>query len=134
MYLNNSSAVDVAWTRTGIMGSIRAPRPGQTFALDLRDNFVTVGARCRVPAASHVTIEPVAGFVVVVREHWSQQQGGYPRIKNVEDEYGVCFGVDARIGSRRVGLVPTFRVYVMNGDVRYMCIQGGPRGSRWRLG
>lgn len=125
VYLNRAIAIDAAWTRTGIMNSIQAPRSRETYALDLRDNFVSVGARGRVPAAPHLSIEPVAGFVVVMREHWSQQQGGYPRVGSVEEGYGLGVGVDARIGSERIGLVPTFRVYFTNGNVSASVYPGG---------
>jgi hypothetical protein len=125
VYLNSAMAIDVAWARTGVMGSVQTPRSRNTFAFDLRDNFVSVGARGRIRAASHLTIEPAAGFVVLVREHWSQQQGGYPRVKGAEEGYGLSVGVDARIGSQRIGLVPTFRVYLTNGDVSARVYSGG---------
>ena len=106
VYLVPAIAVDVVWARTGVMSSVQTPRFNQTFALDLRDNFISLGARVRVPAAPHFTLEPVGGFVILVREHWLQQQGGYPRLKNVARGYGLSVGIDARIG--RLGLSPPF--------------------------
>ena len=107
------------------MSSVQTPRFNQTLALDLRDNFISLGARGRVPAAPHFTVEPVAGFVILVRENWSQQQGGYPRMKNVAHGYGLSFGVDARIGSSQIGIVPTFRLYVTNRSVNGSVYPGG---------
>ena len=125
VYLVPAIAVDVAWARTGVMSSVQTPRFNQTLALDLRDNFISLGARVRVPAAPHFTVEPVAGFVILVRENWSQQQGGYPRLKNVAQGYGLSFGVDARIGSPQVGIVPTLRIYVTNRNVTSSVYPGG---------
>jgi hypothetical protein len=73
VYLIPAIAVDVAWARTGVMSSVQTPRFNQTFALDLRDNFISLGARVRVPAAPHFTLEPVGGLVILLRENWSQQ-------------------------------------------------------------
>jgi hypothetical protein len=125
VYLMPAIAIDVAWVRTGVMSSVQTPRFNQTFALDLRDNFVSLGARARIPAAPHFTLEPVGGFVILLREHWSQQAGGFARLKDTAKGYGLSFGVDARIGSPQVGVVPTLRIYVTNRDVTSTVYPGG---------
>ena len=125
VYLIPAMAVDVAWARTGVMSSVQTPRFNQTLALEVRDTFISLGARARVPAAPHFTVEPVAGFVILRRENWSQQQGGYQRIKSAAQGYGLSFGVDARIGSPQVGLVPTLRIYVTNRSVNESVYPGG---------
>jgi hypothetical protein len=125
IYLIPAIAVDVAWARTGVMSSIQTPRFNQTLALEVRDTFISLGARARMPAATHLTIEPVAGVVILRRENWSQQQGGYPRIESVAQGYGLSFGADARIGSPQVGLVPTLRIYVTNRSVNESVYPGG---------
>jgi hypothetical protein len=125
VYLIPAIAVDVAWARTGVMSSVQTPRFNQTVALDLRDNFILLGARARIPAGPHFTVEPVGGFVILLRENWSQQAGGFPRRKNVAKGYGLSFGVDARIGSPQVGVVPTLRIYVTNRNVNASEYPGG---------
>jgi hypothetical protein len=67
----------------------------------------------------------VAGFVILLRENWSQQEGGFPRRKNVAKGYGLSFGVEARIGSPQVGFVPTLRIYVTNRSVTSSVYPGG---------
>ena len=85
-------------------------------AQDLRDNFLTFGARGRVRASSFVSIEPVGGFLVAIREHWSQQEGGYPRLKDSTRAFGFSLGLEGRIGSPRVGIVPGFRFFWITKD------------------
>jgi hypothetical protein len=131
VYLVPAIAIDVAWARTGVMSSVQTPRFNQTLALEVRDSFISLGARARVPVATHFSVEPVAGFVILRHENWLQQQGGYPRIKNVAQGYGLSFGVDARIGSPHVGIVPTLRIYVTNRGVNESVYPGGADRAKW---
>ena len=104
-------ALDFAWARTGVMSSAHTSALGRRANLDFRDNFVSFGVRVRLRTGSYVNVEPVVAFVLARGEHWSQEDGGYPRLKNITTRGGAAFGADARIGSPRVGVVPGFRFY-----------------------
>ena len=125
VYLIPALAIDVAWARTGVIRARfrrRGPVKSRSISETTSSPWVHAPA---LPIAPHLTVEPVGGFVILLREHSFQEQGGYPRLKNVAEGYGLSFGVDARIGSPQVGVVPALRIYVTNRNVSSSVYPGG---------
>ena len=90
-----------------------------------QDWFVTVGLKAHFRPLSNVGIEPVAGAVLVGNEgtfsSFSGDDRGYFPLAWTP---GLMFGVDLRIGGRRVAVVPGVR----------FAFTGAPNGERCVIG
>jgi hypothetical protein len=119
-----SVSIDAELSSTGTMTAREPSRYGMTFNDERRDRFVTIGARLSFPPLAPVRIEPVIGLVLTF-PHATSQVDTYtywmtpqqvlvhePAVEHHLDiGIGPAFGCDARIGSRRIAFVPSFRVF-----------------------
>jgi hypothetical protein len=106
---------------TGSMTAREPSRYGMVFNEERRDRFLSIGLRLALPVSAVVHLEPFAGIVATFPEAWSQVDyvpiGALPppppapRVSHdLETSLGPAFGLDARIGSRAVSVVPSFRL------------------------
>jgi hypothetical protein len=102
----NRLALDFSWAQTGVMQAVQPNAFSTSTTLELREHFLSLGIRGRLPLGSHISAEPVGSFLFTIGEHWFQQSGGFPRLKDTTTRPGVGFGADVRIGSSRVAVAP----------------------------
>jgi hypothetical protein len=123
VFVASPVSVEVEWSRTGVMAARQPSRYGMTFNEERRDQFVSFAARFYLPRAGAVRVEPVAGLVITRPEAWFQTEYYMywmtplerlvrePRQQHrLDTNVGVTLGCDVRIGSRRMALLPSFRL------------------------
>lgn len=123
VFVANFVSLEAEFSRTGVMRSRQPSRYGMTFNEERRDQFVSFAGRFHFPAMGAFRVEPIVG-IVITKPQASSQTDYYmfwltpqqrlvigPRLEHRLDAHlGVTFGCDVRVGGRRVGLLPSFRV------------------------
>ena len=125
VFVSPRLSIDAELWRTGVMRSRQAGRHNTSEIATRQDWFVAVGLKAHVRRFSVFRVEPVAGIVFVgdkgtVSSFSGDARGYYPLAWNP----GVMFGVDVRIGGRRVAIVPGIR----------FALTGVPHGDACTLG
>ncbi|MFN7982379.1 MAG: hypothetical protein U0Q11_11015 [Vicinamibacterales bacterium] len=108
---------------TGVMKAREPSRYDITYDEERRDLFVSALLRMRPSRGSRVAFEPVAGASLVTHQAWSQNEyarytGTLPVTVTVDPRQSrdlpmslaLTGGLDARIGARRLAVMPSFRV------------------------
>jgi hypothetical protein len=122
IFLHPHVAMDISFVRSGVMAAHQSFRYGNRADVELRDNFLTTGARVRIPVSRLLVVEPVAAFMLVFHEGVSQSFCCYlretdtptadPRRRDpVPVSPGVAVGVDVPIGKGPAVLVPSLRMF-----------------------
>jgi hypothetical protein len=128
IFLHRSVALDIWFSRGGVMTSRQGIRYGRHKNVELRDNFLTAGARFRIPLSRSVAVEPVGAFLLTFHEAVSQEECCdfapyqtltiYPRMTDaLPISPGMAIGVDVPIGRGRVALVPTLRLFFTSNNL-----------------
>ena len=123
VFLSPRVSIEVEASRTGVMRASQAGRHDTSEVSTRRDWFVSFGLKAHLPWV--VRVEPVAGIVLVGNEgtfsSFSGQSSGYfPLAWNP----GIVFGVDFRIGGRRLAFVPGLRFVFTGVPNGTQCIIG----------
>jgi hypothetical protein len=129
------------------MMTAREPsRYGMTYVEERRDRVLGVMVRIHTRPAGRIDIEPVAGVAAVAHDRWSTTETNRPwlppdqavevgpRIRyDTVTEAAFAGGVDVRIGSGRVAVVPGFRVRAATRGEDLMAYYPGGF-PRWSIG
>lgn len=121
VYLVRRVSVHAEFASTGSMTAREPSRYGMTFNEERRDRFLTLGFRLGVPLARSFDLEPFVGIAFTFPAAWSQVEytslgtlpvrPPEPRVTHrLDTGIGPAFGIDARLGSARVALVPSVRL------------------------
>ena len=139
-------SIEGEWASSGVMTAREPSRYGMTYVEERRDRTLGAIVRFHTRPAGGVDVEPVAGVAAVTHDRWSTTESSRPWLPPGQDvdvgpriRYdavtGAAFvgGVDVRIGSGRVAVVPGFRVRaVTRGDDLMAYYPGG--FPRWTIG
>jgi hypothetical protein len=145
VFVSRGLSLEGEVSSTGMMRAREPSRYGMTFNEERRDRFFGVNARFHVPLSGRVCLEPMAGFVVIRHERWSQteylqywltpQQTSIvgPRVReDLPTRTGLSAGADLRLGGEHLALVPSFRVRVA--DLGEEIVSAYPGGfPRWTI-
>lgn len=125
VFLPRNLSLEADVSRTGVMRSRQEGRHNTSEVATRQDWFVNVGLKAHIRPLSYVGIEPVAGIVLIGTEgtfsSFSGDSRGYFPLAWTP---GLMFGVDFRIGGRRVAVVPGVR----------FAFAGVPNGERCLIG
>ena len=136
--------MDVEFSRGGPMKAREPYKYGETYNLELLENFLTIGTRFEVSAGRYIRFEPVTGFLLAVHEASAQEECCNlgvplpytvgPKIRNrVPVSPGLTLGLDVPIGNRRIAVLPSLRWYwTVNNLDRYF--PGGYARVTWAPG
>jgi hypothetical protein len=122
VFLNRKVAIDIGVFRNGSLGARQSVRYGRIINHELRKNFITTGARFRLPVTRRVQVEPVTAFLLTIHEGVWQEEcctlfPGQPvrvsqRLRTAFPiSPGFAGGIDVPIGNERIAFVPSFRVF-----------------------
>jgi hypothetical protein len=139
-------SVEGEWAWSGVMAAREPARYGMTYIEERRDRMLGVMIRIHTRPAGGIDVEPVAGVAAVAHDRWSTTETSRPWLppdQAVEVgpriRYGAVTGaafaggVDVRIGSGCVAVVPGFRVRaVTRGEDLVAYYPGG--FPRWTIG
>jgi len=139
-------SVEGEWAWSGVMTASEPARYGMTYVEERRDRMLGVMVRFHTRPAGGIDIEPVAGVAAVAHDRWSTTEINRPWLPSdqavevgprirCDTVTGAAFagGVDVRIGSGRVAVVPGFRVRaVTRGEDLVAYYPGG--FPRWTIG
>jgi len=139
-------SIEGEWTLSGMMTAREPARYGLTYVEERRDRTLGAFVRFHTRPAGSVDIEPVAGVAAVAHDRWSTTETSRPWLPDGQGvEVGprirydtvtgaaIVGGVDVRIGTGRVVVVPGFRVRaVTRGDDLMAYYPGG--FPRWTVG
>lgn len=115
-------SIEGEWHRTGIMETTEPSRYDIIYSAERRDTMVAAGVRTHVTPWAHVTLEPVGAFEFVREESWLAQRREPPYAPpsgSLSDHSpfvnswgtGLAGGVDVRVGSGPVAVMPGFRLH-----------------------
>jgi hypothetical protein len=127
IFLPSAFSLEAELSRTGTMHSSHTGRHDTGEIATRRDWFLSVGLK-KALGQEQFRVEPIAGLVLVGDEGTYQHtfrsvlstRGYYP----LDWVPGVMFGVDFRIGGRRVAFTPGFRVAFTGVPTGTDCIIG----------
>jgi hypothetical protein len=110
VFLTPQLSVEVEASRTGVMRARQQGRHDTSEVSSRQDWFVSLGLKAHPWRSSSVRVEPIAGFALVGDEGTfssfrGDRRGYFPRAWVP----GVMFGLDVRIGGRRVAITPGLR-------------------------
>jgi hypothetical protein len=139
-------SVEGEWAWSGVMTAREPARYGMTYIEERRDRMLGGMVRIHIRPAGGIDIEPVAGVAAVAHDRWSTTETSRPWLPpdqavevgprvRYDTVTGAAFigGVDLRIGSGRVAVVPGFRVRaVTRGEDLVAYYPGG--FPRWTIG
>ena len=139
-------SVEGEWAWSGVMTAREPARYGMTYIEERRDRMLGGMVRIHIRPAGGIDIEPVAGVSAVAHDRWSTTETNRPWLPpdqavevgprvRYDTVTGSAFigGVDLRIGSGRVAVVPGFRVRaVTRGEDLMAYYPGG--FPRWTVG
>ena len=139
-------SVEGEWAWSGVMAAREPARYGMTYIEERRDRMFGVMVRFHTRPARGIDIEPVAGVAAVAHDRWSTTETNRPWLPpdqavevgprvRYDTVTGAAFvgGVDLRIGSGRVAVVPGFKVRaVTRGEDLMAYYPGG--FPRWTVG
>lgn len=143
VFVSPKLSLEVEAARTGTMHASQRGRHDTSEVSTRRDWFFSFGVKAHVGRSSSFRLEPIAGVVFVGDEGTyerglgvSSSRGYYP----LEWVPGVMFGVDVRIGGRRLAFAPGLRFAFTGVPTGVDCLilrSGEPRcddGQRWKYG
>ncbi|MFO7693529.1 MAG: hypothetical protein R6V57_10635 [Vicinamibacterales bacterium] len=116
-------SIEGEWAWTGMMTAREPARYGLTYIEERRDRVLGVLVRIHTRPSASVDVEPVAGVAAVWHDRWSTTEAYRswlppgqavevgPRVR-YDTVTGAAFvgGIDMRLGSGRIAVVPGFRV------------------------
>jgi hypothetical protein len=122
VFLAPAVSVEFELSSTGVMSAREPSRYFMIFNEERRDRFIGGVVRFHLPVARGCDLEPVAGLLAVHGVQWSQVEydsSGLPlprppepRVQtDLPTRLAFSAGLDVRLGSRHVAVVPSFRVY-----------------------
>jgi hypothetical protein len=104
-------SVEIEASRTGTMHARQQGRHNTSQVSSRRDWFLSFGLKAHPGRRSSFGVEPIAGIVLVGDEgtfaSFSGQSRGYFPVAWIP---GIMFGVDFRLGGRRLALTPGLRI------------------------
>lgn len=123
VFVSRHVSIEGEWSSSGMMTAREPARYGMTYIEERRDRLLGVAVRIHTRPAGRIDVEPVAGVAAVWHDRWSTTETNRPwlppdqaveigpRIR-YDSVTGAAFigGVDLRVGSGRVAIVPGFRV------------------------
>jgi len=123
VFMARHLSVEGEWAWSGVMTAREPARYGMTYVEERRDRMIGVMVRFHTRPAGGIDIEPVAGVAAVAHDRWSTTEINRPWLPpdqavdvglrvRYDTVTGAAFvgGVDLRIGSGHVAVVPGFRV------------------------
>ena len=141
-------SIEGEWSWSGMMTAREPGRYGLTYIEERRDRVLGVMVRIHMRPAGSIDVEPVAGMAAVAHDRWSTTESSRPwlppgqevevgpRIR-YDTVTGAAFvgGIDIRLGSGRVAVVPGFRFRAVTAArTSWRIIQAGSRGGRLAAG
>ena len=123
VFVSRHVSLEGEWSWSGMLTAREPARYGMTYIEERRDRLLGVVVRIHARPAGSIDVEPVAGVAAIRHDRWSTTETNRPwlppdqaveigpRIR-YDTVTGAAFigGVDLRIGSGRVAIVPGFRV------------------------
>lgn len=116
-------SIEGEWSWSGMMTGREPARYGLTYVEERRDRMLGVLVRIHTRPTGRIDVEPVAGVAAVAHDRWSTTETDRPWLPPTQSvdvgprvRYdtvtGAAFvgGVDVRLGSGRVAVVPGFKV------------------------
>ena len=145
VFLARHVSVEGEWSWSGMMTAREPARYGLTYVEERRDRALGVMVRFHTRPTGGIDLEPVMGVAAVAHDRWSTTETNRPWLPpdqaletgptiRYDTVTGAAFagGVDVRIGSGRVAIVPGFRVRaVTRGDDLVAYYPGG--FPRWAI-
>jgi len=112
VFVSSKLSLEVEASRTGTMHASHTGRHDTSEVSTRRDWFLSFGVKAHVGDASGFRLEPIAG-VVLVGDEGTYENGlgasSYRGYHPLDWVAGVLFGVDFRIGGRRLAFTPGLR-------------------------
>jgi hypothetical protein len=146
LFVARHLSIEGEWSWSGMMTAREPSRYGMTYVEERRDRVLGVMVRIHTRPAGRIDIEPVAGVAAVAHDRWSTTETNRPwlppdqavevgpRIRyDTVTEAAFAGGVDVRIGSGRVAVVPGFRVRAATRGEDLMAYYPGGF-PRWSIG
>jgi hypothetical protein len=116
---------EVELSRTGTMHARQEGRHNTSEVSSRRDWFVSFGLKTHLGRPSTFRVEPIAGLVLVGDEGtFSSFTGSYRGYYPVDWVPGILFGVDFRIGGRRLAISPGLRFAFTGVPMGTQCVIG----------
>ena len=146
VFLTRRLSIEGEWSWSGMMTAREPSRYWMTYIEERRDRTLGVMVRIHTRPAGSVDFEPVAGVAAVAHDRWSTTETNRPWLPpgqtvetgprlRYDTVTGAAFvgGLDVRIGSGRVALVPGFRIRAVTRGEELMAYYPGGF-PRWTIG
>jgi hypothetical protein len=146
VFLTRRVSLEGEWASSGMMTAREPARYGLTYVEERRDRLFGVMVRLHTRPAGGVDIEPVVGVAAVAHDRWSTTETNRPWLPpeqavevgpqiryDARTSASIVGGVDVRIGSSWLAVVPGFRFRaVTRGEDLMAYYPGG--FPRWTIG